>query len=324
MASSLELVAHCVKSHRVPVTHKLTAKSHTLLVYDDVIMTALIQRLQPTEFPTLLKEIADPPEQLYLRGTYPDQDLTFLCVVGSRKYTLYGKEVCQKLIAGLRGYPICIVSGLALGIDSIAHEAALSAGLTAVAVPGSGLSDSVLYPRTNLRLAHRILKNGGSLLSEFPPDHFARPENFPQRNRIMAGLSHAVLIIESEERSGTLITARFAVEYNRDVLTVPGSIFASQSRGNHRLIRSGATPITSSEELLDAVGFETKNEMAQSIVPEDCTKDERRLLVLLETPKEKDALIHALGLTTPQIGALISLLEIKGLIKETAGLIIRI
>ena len=158
-------------------------------------MNAQFERRGFSEFPALLREIPDPPEQLFIRGTYPSEDYIFLCVVGSRKYTPYGKSACQSLLSGLRGYPIAIVSGLALGIDAIAHEAALTAGLPTVAVPGSGLQDSVLYPRTNFGLAQRILKAGGALLSEFPPEHEARPENFPQRNRIMAGLSHATLVI---------------------------------------------------------------------------------------------------------------------------------
>lgn len=276
-------------------------------------------------FPALLREIADPPTSLYVRGTYPNEDLKFLAVVGSRKYTPYGKSACEMLIGGLRGYPICIISGLALGIDGIAHEAALSAGLPTVAVPGSGLSDTVLYPRTNFGLAQRILKNGGALLSEFPPDHTARPENFPKRNRIMAGLSHAVLVIEADMRSGTLITARLAMEYNRDVLAVPGSIFSPQSNGNHYLLKNGATPIGSSEDILEALGFTPdKKDSGPYEIPLDCGEHERDLLLLLEIPKEREVLLRELSLNTAEANAVLSLLEIKGLIKEEGGFINRI
>src|SRR3989344_4788228 len=184
-----------------------------------------ISELAKESWPKELLEIPQPPETLYIRGKLPAPEFVRLCVVGSRKYTPYGREACEKLIGELRGHPVCIVSGLALGIDRIAHEAALKAGLPTIAVPGSGLDIEVIYPKSNLGLAKDILKHGGCLLSELPPKEKATTWTFPQRNRIMAGLSRAVLIIEAEQKSGTLITSRLATEYNRDVLTVPGSIF---------------------------------------------------------------------------------------------------
>ena len=145
------------------------------------------------EFPKLLKEINDPPKRLYVEGTLPADDAKWLCVVGSRKFSNYGKEVCEELIAGLVGQPVIIVSGLALGIDAIAHNAALNAGLKTIAVPGSGLDPKVLYPKSHFQLARKILEAGGALISEFEPDMVATPYTFPQRNRIMAGLCHATL-----------------------------------------------------------------------------------------------------------------------------------
>src|SRR5574344_927429 len=200
-----------------------------------------IEILENENIPEMLREIPDCPDKLYIKGKLPSQDSKLLCVVGSRKYTSYGKDVCEKLISGLRGYDITIVSGLALGIDSIAHKTALDSGLKTIAVPGSGLDESVLYPSTHKQLAEKILENGGALISEFEPNFRATPYSFPQRNRIMAGISHAVLVIEAETKSGTLITSKFATEYNRDVLTVPGSIFSKNSEGPNMLIRLGAT-----------------------------------------------------------------------------------
>src|SRR3989344_4618820 len=187
------------------------------------------------QFPRRLREIPDPPEKLYMQGVLPSEEHKWLCVVGSRRYTNYGKEVCGKLIEGLRGYPVVIVSGLALGIDALAHRAALAANLPCVAVPGSGLSPHVLHPASNRRLADDILLSGGAMLSEFEPDFRPTLWSFPQRNRIMAGLSDAVLVIEAESKSGTLITSKLATEYNRDVFTLPGSIFSSTSAGPHML-----------------------------------------------------------------------------------------
>lgn len=279
------------------------------------------EKLAPDAFPRMLREIPQPPKELWVRGTLPDEDRVHLAVVGSRAATTYGKESCRTLIAGLRGYDIVIVSGLALGIDAIAHEAALDAGLGLLAVPGSGLSDEVLYPRTNLHLAHKILDAGGALLSEYPPDLRAATWTFPQRNRIMTGLSRAVLIIEAEEKSGTLITARMAVDYNRDVLVVPGAITSRNSRGTNALIRQGATPITSPDDLLEALGFDRPDDAraqgARSL--ENLSPEERTVIEHLREPRTRDELMHALKLPISSANILLSAMEIKGLIKEELG-----
>lgn len=276
------------------------------------------QRLLQT--PPLLTEIADPPKQLFIRGVFPDDSPTFLCVVGARKYTPYGKNICEKLIDGLAGYPIVIVSGLALGIDGIAHEAALRAGLTTLAVPGSGLSDSVLYPRNHVGLADRILASGGALISEFPYDHHARPENFPQRYRIMAGLSHAVLVIESEICSGTLITARLATEYNRDVLAVPGPLTSPTSAGPHMLIRQGAELIRSGEDIIEVLGLPPKVSSTSRNLTR-LSEVERRVVELLATPASRDALTEAMGVSMQEANIILSTMELKELIVEEYGMV---
>jgi DNA processing protein len=286
-----------------------------------------INILTPDKFPKLLQEIPDPPKRLFVRGALPNDDQNkFLCVVGSRQYSQYGKVACEKIIAGLRGYPIVIVSGLALGIDSIAHYQALEAGLKTIAIPGSGLHESVLYPSTNHRLAQKIIERGGALLSEFEEKFRATPWSFPQRNRIMAGISHAVLVIEAEGRSGTLITARLATEYNRDVCAVPGSIFSKNSTGAHMLIRLGATPITSSHDLLQILSFDAagKNEQAKELELENCSNTEKKILGLLRNPLARDELIRKLGIRAPEANVLLSVMEIKGLIIERMGEIHRV
>lgn len=201
--------------------------------------------------PKLLSEIPDTPTYLYIRGTLPELKNTIVVtIVGSRKYSKYGKHVCQQLIAGLQGYPFVIVSGLAIGIDTIAHQTALEVGLPCIAIPGSGLHDDVLYPRRNKLLAQRIIKNGGCLLSEYQPDFKATRWSFPKRNRMMAGISHAVLVIEAQKKSGTLITANLALEYGREVLVVPGAISDHRFDGGNNLIQQGAYPITSAQDIL--------------------------------------------------------------------------
>ncbi|MEO8637428.1 MAG: DNA-processing protein DprA [Candidatus Taylorbacteria bacterium] len=280
-----------------------------------------IFELAPDHFPPLLKEIPDPPKKLYVRGALPDwNSLKFLTVVGSRKFTNYGREACEKLIWGLRGYPVAIVSGLALGMDAIAHQTALEAGLTTLAFPGSGLDPKVLYPATNSRLAQDILESGGALLSEFEPNFKATPYSFPRRNRLMAGMSNAVLIVEAEIKSGTLITSKFATEYNRDVFTIPGSIFSKNSEGPHMLLRLGATPITKEADLLEALGFSDENkEQSLELKYKDCSSDELKVIEILREPLSREDLLATLAMPIHKANTLLSVMEIKEMIKETMG-----
>ena len=275
--------------------------------------------MNESQIPQLLQEIPDKPQQLYVRGSLPSyDDYKFLTVIGSRKFTSYGKQVCEHLIAGLAGYPIVIVSGLALGIDSIAHRAALENKMITVAVPGSGLNDKALYPASNRPLAQQILISGGCLVSEYEPDFKATKWSFPKRNRIMAGMSHAVLVIEAENKSGTRITARLATEYNRDVLSVPGSIFNPSSEGCNELIREGASPVTCSADILEQLGFSRENTLNQqqllALEPE-----EQKIIDTLHEPKSRNKIADEVGLNIIKLNILLSGMEIKGLIKEYMG-----
>lgn len=269
--------------------------------------------------PDLLSEIPDAPRRLLIRGSFPDPAHMFLAVVGSRTYTPYGKQACEALIAGLSGYPIAIVSGLALGIDGIAHRAAIDAGLRTIAVPGSGLDDSVLYPASHRTLAADILAHNGALVSEFDPLWRPRPESFPQRNRIMAGMCHAVLVVEAEEKSGTLITSRLATEYNRDVLAVPGPIGSATSKGPHMLIKKGAALITRSEDILEALGIDPCAETHPRL-PFDLSDDEGAIVSLLTEPLPRDELVRRCGKSVTEANILLSSLELKGVVEERMGL----
>ncbi len=216
-----------------------------------------IRQLESSAYPQGLAHIPEPPVKLWMRGSFPPSGHKYLAVVGSRELSAYGKEACELLISGLRGYPISIVSGLALGADACAHQAALDAGLHTIAVPGSGLDDSVVGPRTNLTLAQDILAAGGALISENEPMHVPKPRDFPSRNRLMVGMADAVLVIEASEQSGTLITARLAAEYNRDLLCVPHRITDAHGVGPHQFIRLGATLITEPAHILEALGLDS-------------------------------------------------------------------
>ena len=279
-----------------------------------------IEKLPREKFPKALLEIPQPPKELWIIGELPSENLIHLCVVGSRKFTSYGREACEKIIAGLKGYPIVIVSGLAMGIDAIAHRKALSVGLKTLIFPGSGLGKEAMYPKTNLRLAEELIESGSCLISEFAPDFKATLWSFPMRNRLMAGISKAMLIIEAAEKSGTLITARLATEYNRDVLAVPGPIFSPNSKGTNKLLRQGATPVTSAEEVLEALGFEMeKDEKKQAKLFLDLSPEEKTVVNLLREPVPRDDLIRAMKMPVPTANALLSVMEIKELIKEELG-----
>jgi DNA processing protein len=277
-----------------------------------------INDLLKDDFPPLLNEINDPPEKMRIIGELPKTE-KYLAVVGSRKYSEYGKAVCEKLIEGLSGYSITIVSGLALGIDSIAHKSAIKAGLPTIAIPGSGLNEKVLYPNSHKQLAEEIVNTGGCLISEFEDNIPGYPSNFPQRNRIIAGMSHATLVIEAELQSGTLITSKYATEYNRDVLTVPNSIFSKTSEGPHMQLRLGATPITSSSDIISALGLTPHNNLFEKRDYKNCSSDEHEVINLLREPMSRDEIIRKLGKPVFVTQTILATMEIKGLIEEVLG-----
>lgn len=283
-----------------------------------------IRSLKPADFPLQLRSIPDPPKKLSICGNLPDwREYHYLTVVGSREYSDYGQKITEYLINGLRGYPIAIVSGLARGIDAIAHRAALDVGLPTIALPGSGLSPKVIYPARHLDLASRISQNG-CLLSEFELEEPAYPYNFPKRNRLMAAMSQAVLIIEAEKISGTSITARLALDYNRDVLAVPGSIFSSRSHGPNYLIKQGATPILSAGDILEALGIEDCSKLNPAdqngrinmslFVNVDLNEDEQDILNLLSSPRTRTELENSLPGNPAKLSRTLVSLELKSLI----------
>lgn len=281
-------------------------------------MAEATRQLGKGEYPSQLRELPQPPQHLWARGRWSSEGTKLLAVVGSRAVSGYGREVCENLIAGLRGYPISIVSGLALGTDAVAHAAALRAGLHTIAVPGSGLGDGSLYPRTNAKLAADILASGGLLLSEHPDEYRAQPFDFPSRNRIMVGLAHAVLVIEAGPQSGTLITARLAHEYNRDLLCVPHRIGDPHGFGAHLFLRLGATLVSESEHILEALGIEPQQTAARTTI--SLEGNEKALYDLLAAPLPKDELIRLSKLPAGEALTVLVMLELKGIVKEEYGL----
>lgn len=274
-----------------------------------------LRQLLPANYPEPLRHMSDPPAFLWLRGSLPPKGTKLLAVVGSREVSSYGIDACRTLVTGLAGHPISIVSGLALGTDAVAHEAALAAGLHTIAIPGSGLNDDVIAPRTNADLAMRILHAGGALLSEQDPAHVPFPKDFPSRNRIMAALADAVLIIEAGERSGTLITARLAAEYNKDLLCVPHRISDPHGVAAATFVPLGALYTTTASQILEVLGLPEK-----PATPDlDLSEAQRTLYELLSEPRTKAELMAHADLPEHEALEALILLELKGIARESYG-----
>jgi len=273
--------------------------------------------LTDEHYPKLLKEIADPPGVLYLKGEILPTDEVALGVVGSRKYTSYGERATQFLVEPLARNQITIVSGLALGIDTLAHQAALDANGRTIGVLGCGLDQ--IYPSSNVRLADKIIQGHGAIISEYPPGTPAYRSNFPLRNRIIAGLTLGTVVIEGAIDSGSLITAQAAIEYNREVFAVPGSIFSDSSAGTNKLIQMGAKLVTEAKDILTELAL-TDN-LATSAVREIVadSPQEEILLKLLKTPRLVDEIIKESGLTSSEVNSSLIILEMKGMISNLGG-----
>lgn len=284
------------------------------------------------------------PKELNVIGNKKllNTDAKILCIVGSRKCTTYGKEVTDYLVSGLQGQNIIIISGLAMGIDSAAHKAALKYKIPTIAFLGSGLDDDVLYPATNLKLKKEILENNGALISEYEHDERSQIYYFPARNRIKAAISDLVLIVEAEEKSGTQITARLALEYGKEVAIVPGSIFSAYSRGTAKLFKDGAHPVTSSEDILELLNIKSgdqtslfeningiekyldKNLDAANGIFDSLDEKEKTIMILLSAPLDKDTLIEESGLLAHEALIAITNLESKNYIIDNFGEIKRV
>lgn len=265
-------------------------------------------------YPEMLRQIPNAPVALYGRGTLENIGIS-VGIVGTRRPTQYGIEAAQVLAAGLVDAGITITSGLATGIDTIAHEASLHAKGRTIAVLGSAVDDASVFPAQNRRLAARIAQSGGAVISEYPPGTLATPGYFPQRNRIISGISRGVLVVEAREKSGALITARFALEQNRDVFAVPGSIFSLTSRGPNRLVQEGAKAVCTVSDLLQELGIEYTEE-TRSGRSANLSEQELHMLALLDHPQSVDELKQHTALDTKVIISIISMLELKGLVRN--------
>ncbi|HUG17102.1 MAG TPA: DNA-processing protein DprA [Thermomicrobiales bacterium] len=273
--------------------------------------------LDDDDYPRLLRHIQSPPPLLYVRGSLTTGDELAIGVVGTRRATTYGLDMAARLSRDLAAAGVTIVSGLALGIDTAAHRAALDAGGRTIAVFGCGLD--TIYPPRNRALAARVAESG-ALVSEFPLG--ARPDarNFPVRNRIISGLSRGVLVVEAPERSGALITTTFAADQGRDVYAVPGSALSSASAGSHALIRDGALLVTSADDILDQLDIASATVHSQTRMQLPDTPAERILYALVGAePRHVDDLCHESGLTIQDTSGTLLAMELKGIVRQTGS-----
>ena len=268
-------------------------------------------------YPKLLREIYDPPMVLYYKGDLESADKKAIAVVGTRKMTGYGKVVTDQFTKGLVGAGLTIVSGLARGVDSQAHLTTVSEDGRTIAVLGGGLNN--IFPPENRGLAAKIASDFGAVISEFPPNYPSLPGNFPARNRIISGLSLAVLVIEATENSGSLITARLALEQGREVFAVPGPITSDLSKGPIDLIREGARAVFSPEEILEELGLTNRSNWTggSDRINKDLSEEEKKVLEVLENEtRHIDEIGRELKFSAPKISALLLKMEISGLVQS--------
>lgn len=281
------------------------------------------------EYPPLLSKIYDPPAVLFYRGTLPNPSLKHIAVVGTRQPSKYGMYVAEKIVGTLAESGVVIVSGLAYGIDSHAHESTIRHNGITMAVLGSGVDNASIYPAGNRNIASHILAHGGVIVSEYPVGTLPLPFHYPMRNRIIAGLAHGTLVIEAAQKSGSLITARAALEGGRDVYAVPGNIDSEMSEGPNNLLKMGAIPVTCAEDML---GIDTspqplpsKGEGARKIVSGTFTYEPRseteRIILdqLKRDPVHVDELARASLIPIDTLGSALTLLEMKGIVKHEGG-----
>lgn len=266
-------------------------------------------------YPENLKNLNDAPMVLYYKGNIKRSDKNAVAIVGSRKITSYGRDVTTKFAYELASYGITIVSGLAFGVDVAAHKACLEAGGRAIAVLASGL-DSIT-PQSNSWLGEKIIKSGGALISEYPLGHKPLKSDFPERNRIISGLSKAVLVIEGARKSGTLHTASHAAEQGRQVFAVPGQITSPMSEAPHFLIKNGAKMATSVKDILDELDLQLKvdHEEVEKVMPDG--KEEKIIAGILDKePMHTDEIVRLTGLDINVVSSKLTMMEIKGIIKN--------
>lgn len=276
---------------------------------------------EDSSYPKLLKEIHSAPALLYYRGKIKEDKFT-IAIVGSRKVSIYGRQVASQLARELSQAGLTIVSGMALGTDGIAHRECLKLGSRTIAVLGSGINTNNIYPSSNYQIAKEIISREGMIVSEYPIGTPPLKQHFPARNRIISGLSLGTIVIEAARSSGTLIIAKFALEQNREVFAVPGNIYSLTSKGSNNLIKLGAKLITKAEDVLEELNLRStiKIKKTQEIIPEN--EEEALILknLFLDKSIHIDQLAKTIKMNVTAVSSLLTLMEIKGKVKNIGGM----
>lgn len=289
------------------------------LLYQSILDKGIqIITLLDESYPRRLKEIEQPPPVLYMGGQLIDEDDWTVAVVGTRRMTAYGRQATAELSNFLGHNGITLVSGLARGVDGLAHKTILDSGGRTIAVLGSGVDR--IYPPENRQLAARIIENG-AIISDYAPGTPPEGINFPPRNRIISGLSLATIVVEAGETSGALITASFAAEQGREVFAIPGNIYSLQSKGTNRLIQQGAIPLLSMEDILETLNLEKIHVQrhVRKLIPAD-DMEKRLLTVLNFEPKHIDEISEELEIPVEKVSASLALMELKGMVQQLGGM----
>jgi DNA processing protein len=277
--------------------------------------------LQDKNYPRLLKEIYNPPQIIYCKGVFPENEELSIAVVGTRKFTSYGQQVTESIVKNLVQNNLTIVSGLAFGIDTLAHTAVVEAKGRTIAVLGTGIDRQSIYPSINRYLAERIIAGGGAVISEFPLETQPLKHHFPQRNRIISGLSLGTLVIEAGEKSGALITADIALEQNREVFAVPGNIYSPVSIGPNKLIKMGAKPVTCAEEIIEALNLtQIKTYINNKQILPDTPAEAKIISLLSHDPKHINEIVREAQLDTATTNSTLVVMEMKGMVKNLGGM----
>ena len=274
--------------------------------------------IQDENYPKLLKGIKNAPEVIYYRGEMKSDENCF-AVVGTRRFSPYGKQVALEMAGDLAEAGLIIVSGLAPGIDTFAHTATVERRKRTIAVLGTGVDEKSIYPQSNLKLAQKILETGGALISEYPPDQRGTQFTFPQRNRIISGLSLGILVVEAKQKSGALITAHYAFEQNRKVFAIPGPIHSLNSKGCHYLIKRGAKLVESANDILKDLNLPAGRQVYQKGIIGETEEENLILNVLKEEVLDIDKIIEKTKLSAAKVASTLAILEIKGKVRNLGG-----
>ena len=278
-------------------------------------------KITDKDYPEAIKKLSDAPKVLHFRGILPKPDEICVAVVGTRRPSSYGEQTALQITGELVNAGITVVSGMAPGIDTFAQKTCVERGKRTIAVLGSGIDESAMYPQENVELSRQIVKHGGCLISEYAPTMPGMPHQFPARNRLVVALSAGVLVVEAKEKSGSLITARLANEQHKKLFAVPGPIYTLNSKGPNKLIKAGATLTESAQDILDVLGIEKSHNFhsRENLSTIDNPHEAAVFAALQEGSLYIDAIIAKTKLSAPIVGSTLPFIEISGKVRNLGG-----